>query len=298
MEKISGLVPVLITPMKRDGSIDFDGLKSLIKYHDTDGIQALWVLGTGGEDMSLTIEQRISVAQFAAQNKNNLKIIVGCSFYSEYETYNFLDRTAHMDIDAYHAMPYHPKLSLTGIYQWYERIASYANKPMWAYTSGNWAQNMPADFIKGVSKIENIRGVKYSSSNLVEIQEASWLENDDFQVITAVVKTLLPCLQLGIKAATTVEAGPFQSHILSIFAHVKNNEISEARLKQKILNTVLLKYPNSAANTNFLRTAEIRYLLSKKLKISTDVPLPYEQLTSEGKARLDAYYSSNKHKMF
>lgn len=298
MEKINGLIPVLITPIDRDGNVDYHGLKNLLEYHNTEGIEALWVLGTGGEDMSLTMGQRLSVTEFVANNKNNLKIIVGCSFYSEYDTYEFLDGTAHMNIDAYHAMPYHPKISLVGIYNWYERIADYAKKPIWAYTSGNWAQHMPAEFISGVAKIKNIHGVKYSSSNLVEIQEASWIENEEFQVITAVVKTLLPCLQLGIKAATTVEAALFQSHILDIFSHVKNNEINEARVKQRILNTELLKYPNTAANTNFLRTAEIRYLLSKKIKISTDVPLPYEQLSQEGKDRLDAYYASNQNGMF
>lgn len=298
MQKINGLIPVLVTPINRDGTIDYEGLKNLIQYHNTDGIEALWVLGTGGEDMSLTVNQRLSVAEFVASNKDNLKIIVGCSFYSEYDTYMFLDSTAKMDIDAYHAMPYHPKLSLNGIYQWYERIANYAKKPMWAYTSGNWAQHMPAEFIRSVSKITNIHGVKYSSSNLVEIQEASWLEDDEFQVITAVVKTLLPCLQLGVKAATTVEAGLFQSHILNIFSDVNNNKINEARINQKILNTQLLKYPNTAAKTNFLRTAEIRYLLSKRLKISSDIPLPYEQLSDEGKARLDAYYVTHQNMLF
>lgn len=296
MTFLKGLVPVLITPLRSDQSIDSRALEELCAYYLNLGVDGLWVLGTGAEDMCLSYEQRIDVATLVAQYiKGRCKIILGCSFFSPAESSRFIIDTSHLDIHAYHAMPYHPKVSLRQLHSWYMNIADNcidANKQLWAYTSGNWATRMPATFIRELKSHPAFEGVKYSSSNILDIQEVIWLQDDSFQVITAVVKTLYSCLRLGITAATTVEATLFPRLISTIFNEYSQGNVLEAANLQKQLNN-LLKYPSPAQGDNFLRVAEIKYLAGKFLNCSEHVSSYYRVLSPSEKLSLDEFYSEH-----
>ncbi len=294
-KKLTGIVPVLITPLNRDKSVDKVALKNLCEYYEhSQKITGIWVLGTGGEDMCLTFEQRLAVAEIVSEScSDRVMKIVGCSFYSPRESSNFLDSVKGMSFDAYHAMPYHPKVSLNQIYEWYKQLAKDCDKPLWAYTSGNWAQHMGPEFISKVKDIPNIGGVKYSSSNIVDIQGAIELQDDDFQVITAVVKTLYSSLSLGVKAATSVEASILTPEIKEIFDLYVSGDLKEALAAQKYLNNCLLKYPSPAARDNFLRVAEIKYILSKQDMCQEYVTDYYRELNEKEKIDIDRWYDEN-----
>ncbi|HHB80261.1 MAG TPA: dihydrodipicolinate synthase family protein, partial [Aliiroseovarius sp.] len=219
--------------------------------------------------------------------------ILGCSFYAPAESLAFIDASAGLSFDAYHAMPYHPKVSLNQIQSWYGLLADRCSKPLWAYTSGNWAQRMGPDFIAKIKEIPNIGGVKYSSSNTVDVQGAIELQDDDFQVITAVVKTLYSSLCLGVSAATTVEASVFFPEVAEIFRLYEEGHYEEAYAAQRHLNNVLLKYPSPAAKDNFLRVAELKYLLSLQGMAQEYVTDYYRELTESEKAVLKAWYDAN-----
>jgi dihydrodipicolinate synthase/N-acetylneuraminate lyase len=294
-KKLTGIVPVLVTPLNSDKSVDKVALKNLCEYYEhSQNITGIWILGTGGEDMCLSFEQRVIVADVTSKAlSNRVMKIIGCSFYSPMESLSFIDAIKEMNFDAYHAMPYHPKVSLNQIYEWYRNLASYCDKPLWAYTSGNWAQHMGPDFISKVKKIPNIGGVKYSSSNIVDIQGAIALQDENFQVITAVVKTLYSCLCLGVEAATSVEASIFTPEIQEIFNLYDEGDLSGALVAQNYLNNCLLKYPSPAAEDNFLRVAEIKYILSEQGLCEEYITDYYRGLSETEKKILSSWYDKN-----
>lgn len=294
MRKLKGIVPVLITPLNQDKSVDTGALRALCAYYEEQKASGVWVLGTGAEDMCLSFTQRLTVAQTVTEALSDDVIkIVGCSFFAPAESITFINATAEMNFDAYHAMPYHQKVSLRQIHAWYEMLADHCPKPLWAYTSGNWAQRMGPDFIAELKKIPNIGGVKYSSSNTVDVQGAIELQDDDFQVITAVVKTLYSSLCLGVQAATTVEATIFFPEIAEIFRLYEEGRYEEAYAAQRYLNNVLLKYPSPAGKDNFLRVAELKYMLSLQGLAQEYVTDYYRELEGCEKADLKAWYDAN-----
>lgn len=288
---LSGVIPVLLTPLDADFKVDKSSLKTLCDYYSNKGVSGLWVLGTGGEDMCLSYQERLTVAEIVSECvPNNIKKIIGCSFFSPSESRRFLRDTRDFNFHAYHAMPYHPKVSLHNILDWYKLLADNASKPLWGYTSGNWAQHMGPDFIEKLIKIQNIEGVKYSSSNMVDVQSVINLQNENFQVITAVVKTFYACLALGVKAATTVEASVFYDQILQIYQHFIQGNLESAKRSQDYLNNVLLKYPSSAAKDNFLRVSELKYMLSLRDICKEHVSEFYRPLTAEEKQGLQRWF--------
>ena len=147
MKTFSGIVPVLITPLDTNGNVCKSSLVNLLKIFSNKNCSGLWVLGTGGEDMCLTFRQRVEVAEIIDEFKSNMKIVVGMSFFSPKESIEFMKITKNFNFDAYHAMPYHPKVSQNQLIEWYKMLADNSEKNLWAYTSGNWAQRMDAKFI-------------------------------------------------------------------------------------------------------------------------------------------------------
>ena len=82
MKKLNGIIPVLITPLKEDKTVDEISLIKICKKYCNSNVKGLWVLGTGGEDMCLSFEDRLEVAEVVEIILANLEIILGCSFFS------------------------------------------------------------------------------------------------------------------------------------------------------------------------------------------------------------------------
>jgi len=299
MKKLSGLIPVLITPLNSDKSVDATRLKRLTEHLCSQDIAGLWVLGTGSEDMALAYDDRLAVARTVCSSDTQEKaIILGAGFSSHAESLNFMSDTKGLDFDAYHVMPYNPVISHDLIESAYVDLADNASKPVWLYFSGNWSQTLPHSHIKNLSIHENICGVKYSSSNIVNIQKAALLDSDDFQVVTAVVRTLYSCLQLGIKAATTVEACAYHKPIIEIFAKFAEGQADLAYGIQTKLNAFLEGFPAGPGKDNFLKVAESKYVLSKWDLAQEFMAAPYRILTAKEKLQIDEHINKNKDWVF
>ena len=295
MNKLSGLIPVLITPLNSDQSIDVPRLKALTEHLCRQDIAGLWVLGTGSEDMALTFSDRMLVAETVCSADTNGKaMMVGAGFSSHAEAVQFIKQTEGLDCAAYHSMPYNPVISHDRIEWAYNDLADKASKPLWLYFSGNWSQTLPHAHVRRLSEHPNIGGVKYSSSNIVSVQKAALLESETFQVVTAVVRTLYSCLQLGIKATTTVEACAYHRPITEIFRLFAAGKTEEALALQTRLNTFLDGFPTGPGKDNFLKVAESKYVLSETDLSQEYMADPYRLLTNEEKAQIDSHVEANK----
>jgi dihydrodipicolinate synthase/N-acetylneuraminate lyase len=289
MKQIAGIVPVLLTPMTREGEVDTTSLGKLVRHLNKKPVGGFWVLGTGGEDMSLSYRQRLEVVKTVVRaNEGKTPLIVGTSFFSMRESLDFLDDTAEMKIDAYHAMPYHPLLSLERIEWWYKRLADRASKPLWMYTSANWARFIPPEFVEKLKNYKNIAGVKYSTSNAAHTERVIAMADNNFQVITAVVRTLYVSLCLGVKGATTVEACPFADRIINIYQLFENGDLPGALSAQREFNNFLDQMPTNPGKDNFLKVAEGKYILSKFGICEEYMSGYYRSLTDGEKKEIDS----------
>lgn len=298
MRELTGLIPVLITPMTKNNEVDVDALIRVFNHLSNKKVGGFWVLGTGSEDMSLSYEQRLLVAKTISEtNSGRHPLIVGCSFFSMYESLRFLSDTRDYNIDAYHAMPYHNLLSLKQIEWWYKELANKAEKPLWLYTSANWAKFIPPSTVEKLRSHPNIVGVKYSTSNAVHAEQVIRLaDHQNFQVITAVVRTLFSSLSLGVKAATTVEACAFFNRIIPIYDNFMNGHYDQALSAQRELNAFLDKMPKTPGEDNFLKVAESKYILSNLGLCDEFMSGYYRTLTNEEKSQIDNLVNSDEYK--
>ena len=286
---LRGCIPVFPTPLVQDLSIDGVSVNKIISWFEANDTAGYWVLGTGGEDMHLTQSQRKNLIDILLQQDEYVrkKLLVGCSFMSVTESLDMVKWLNDKDIGAIHYMPYHQLKSESLIIEDYKRIAALSDHPVYAYTSANWCKKITFNGIKAISQIDNIIGIKYSTSNIVDTINVLGLQSDSFQVIPAVVKQLLPSLCCGAHAFTTIEAAVFLPLIKQIYHHYVSDDINAALAVQQKLNSLIECTSTSAATDNFLRISEIKYILSAKGMCQPYVTNGYRPLNDDEKVLLN-----------
>ncbi len=65
--KISGIVPVMLTPFHTDGRIDWDGLAALIEWYIDHDAQALFAVCQSSEMQHLSLSERCDLARFTVK---------------------------------------------------------------------------------------------------------------------------------------------------------------------------------------------------------------------------------------
>ena len=187
-------------------------------------------------------------------------------------------------------MPYHTLMSLERYSSMYLEIAEFCQKPLWMYTSANYCRNFPADFIKDLNNHPNIAGIKFSTSNIVQIEKALSYSSQEFQVITAVVRQFLASLSMGVEATTTVEGCFYFEKIHKIYESFISSDYTNARKFQLELNRFLEKVTTEAGKDNFLKSAEGKYYLSRKGLCKEYMSGYYRSVNSSEKKYLDSFF--------
>ena len=68
----------LITPMKSDGSVNYDVLGDLVEFHVQNGTDAIIVCGTTGEAATLSEKEHCETISFVAEKTNGrIPVIAG-----------------------------------------------------------------------------------------------------------------------------------------------------------------------------------------------------------------------------
>ena len=75
---IKGAITALVTPMKKDSSIDYESLKNLINHQISNGINGIVAVGTTGESATIDFEDHIKLIEFFVKvTDNSVPLIAG-----------------------------------------------------------------------------------------------------------------------------------------------------------------------------------------------------------------------------
>ncbi|MEW5725209.1 MAG: dihydrodipicolinate synthase family protein [Thermodesulfobacteriota bacterium] len=279
---IRGVVPVLLTPFTPEEKIDEAALRRLVEFLNTKEIGGLWVLGTGSEDMNLTFAKRLEVARIAAEaNRGRTPLVLGAGFFALEDILDFIRETRDLEFDAYHVMPYHPLLSLDRLDWFYRHIADHCPKPLWLYTSANWARPITPEFVAGLKDHPNIAGVKFSTRDTLAQAKVIALAEEGFQVITAVASQFYPCLCLGSQAHTSSLASCLPESMIPIYQSFLKGDHAGALARQRKLNAFLEVMGRNTKKDNFLQAADEKYILHLR-GLSEPYVSSYYRPTDEG----------------
>ncbi|OIQ22415.1 MAG: 4-hydroxy-tetrahydrodipicolinate synthase [Flavobacterium sp. MedPE-SWcel] len=201
MQSIIGTGVALVTPFKKDFSIDVEALKNIVNFQIDNGIDYLVVLGTTAESATLTKEEKeLVISTIVATNAGRLPLVLGVGGNNTNEV---VAELKSKDLSAFTAVlsvsPYYNKPTQEGIYQHFKAVSQASPLPIILYNvPGRTASNMlPDTVVRLATDFENIVAIKEAAGDIVQAMTLIKNTPDDFLVISGDDMITLPMVLAG-----------------------------------------------------------------------------------------------------
>ncbi len=213
-EKFTGTGVAIVTPFNSDKSVDYKSLGKLVNYIIKGGIEYIVVLGTTGESVTLSKDEKKLVVDYVIEKVNKrVPIVLGLGGNDTNEIIKSLKVKADFNnIDAILSVsPYYNKPNQLGIYEHYKSIAKESPVPIILYNvPGRTASNITAaTTVKLAKDFKNIIAIKEASGNLEQCMKIIKHKPKDFLVISGDDMLTLPMIACGADGVISVIANAF-----------------------------------------------------------------------------------------
>lgn len=211
MKKLYGTGVALVTPFDESGNIDFMSLKKVLE-HTAKGVDYFVVMGTTGESVTCTKEEKKKVLSFVANNNpKKLPIMYGIGGNNTASVIEEIHQTDLRSVDALLSVsPYYNKPSQEGIFRHFSIMADASSLPVVLYNvPGRTASNLTADTIVRLAENKNIIGVKEASGNLEQCMKIAKEKPNNFMLISGDDLLTLPMYAIGGVGVISVLANAY-----------------------------------------------------------------------------------------
>ncbi|MBO4552622.1 MAG: 4-hydroxy-tetrahydrodipicolinate synthase [Candidatus Methanomethylophilaceae archaeon] len=201
-----GTATALITPFKKDGSIDEEGLRRLVDFQEENGVTTLVPCGSTGESATLSHEEHIRVVSIVRDQAKKAKILAGAGSNSTAEAVYLSKAAADLGVDGILSIsPYYIKPTQEGIYQHYLSITEAIDIPVIVYNvPGRTSSNITAETTLRLAQLPGIIGIKEASGNVSQVGDILAKKPKDFEVMSGDDGLTFPMLAMGCTGVISV----------------------------------------------------------------------------------------------
>lgn len=287
-DRYRGLIAAVHTPFFTDGRLNLDAVAAQADLLQRAEVAGVFVAGTTGEAHSLTVEERMQLATrwVDATAGTPMRVLIHVGHNCLADAVALARHAAQVGCDGIAALApmYFKPPGVDELVGCCAAIAgAAADVPFYYYEIPSMTGlnlNMVAFLEQARSRIPNLAGLKYSSSDLVQLQECLAVAGDDLQIFFGSDEMLLAAVALGVDAAvgsTYNMAAPLYHQMLAAWAA---GDLETARRLQsrsvKLVRT-LQAYGIAAAAKAALKPLGVD---------CGPVRLPLANLTDQAKAEL------------
>lgn len=283
-----GCATALVTPFKKDGSIDDDCLLKLIERQIKGGVKILVPCGTTGESVTMSEGERLNIIRLTVGVAKKLKahVIAGTGSNNTAATIDFTRKAREAGADAALIVaPYYNKPTQEGMFVHYSEIANSVKRfPIMLYNvPSRTASNISAETtIRLADKHENIVATKEASGNYSQVMHIINGRPKNFKVFSGDDASSLPLISLGGDGLVSVCANEIPKETSKMIEHALNGSFRFARkINYKIL-------PLMEANFVESSPAPCKFVMKEMGLCEEKLRLPLVPVTAETRAKLKA----------
>jgi 4-hydroxy-tetrahydrodipicolinate synthase len=228
----TGTGTALVTPFRRDGSLDEATLQALVKRQIDAGIDFLVPCGTTGESPTLTHEEHLRVVQIAVEvAKGKVPVLAGAGGYNTADVIALARELAELGADGILSVtPYYNKPTQEGLFQHYRAIAEAVPLPIILYSvQGRTGVNIEPNTVKRLAEIENIVGIKEASGNVSQMAAILNAVPEEFMVLSGDDAITLPVISLGGRGLISVVSNEIPAEMSQLTRLALSGDFSGAR---------------------------------------------------------------------
>lgn len=240
--EIKGLISALIIPFDKQGKVNEDGLRQIIRHNiDKMGVDGLYVGGSTGENFLLDTDTKKQIFRIAKDEaKDEIALIAQIGSLNIYEAIELGQFATELGYDAISAVtPFYYKLSFEEVKQYYFDILEHVDNRMIVYS---------IPFLTGVNigvsqfgelfENEKIIGVKFTAADFYLLERLR-KAYPNHKIYSGFDEMLLPALVNGVDGAIGSTYNVNGVRAREIMQHAHNGEYDKALSVQQETNDLI-----------------------------------------------------------
>lgn len=243
MQSLIGTGVALVTPFKKDFSVDTEALTRITNHVIEGGVEYLVILGTTAESATLNAEEKeIVIKTIVAANKGRVPMVLGVGGNN---TAKVVEELKTRDLSMFAAIlsvsPYYNKPTQEGIYQHFKAVSVASPIPIIVYNvPGRTSSNMlPATVIRLANDFKNIIGIKEAAGDIVQAMKLIQTKPEGFLVISGDDMITLPMVLAGGSGVISVIGEGFPKEFSEMVRLGLNKKVDEAyKLHYKLADSI------------------------------------------------------------
>ena len=279
---MKGSIVAIVTPMLKNGDIDFASFKNLLSFHADAGTDGIVLVGTTGESATLNKKERAEIFSFANSN-TNIPLMAGVGSSSTAEAIELVECSLKNGIKKCLAVtPYYNKPSQKGLELHYTELSKVGAEIILYNVPGRTGVDLLPTTIEKLIEIKTIAGIKEAVNTEERFLALSKIKDkrQDFQLYSGDDPSFVEFMKFKGDGVISVAANimPKEMKDLSDLCLAGNFVEAEKVIKnyQEIFKLLFIEASPSPC----------KYLLEKLSLLENNLRLPLHPLSVEYREKI------------
>lgn len=233
MFELKGSYVAIPTPFK-DGKVDDESLRKIVKFQLGSGTSGLLPCGSTGEAATLSPEEYLHVIKtVVSEVKGKIPVLAGTGTNSTSKSVELVKKVSDLGADALLVIvPYYNKPTQEGMTAHFKEVVKATRLPVVVYNiPGRTGVNMlPSTLLKIRNECPQVVGVKEASGNIDQVGEILNILDKDFQLMSGDDALTLPMMSLGARGVISVTANVAPDEVARMCSLFSSGKMKEAAL--------------------------------------------------------------------
>lgn len=242
-EKLRGIIPPMVTPLRGPGELDREGLERLIEHILAGGVHGLFIMGTTGEGPSLPHSVRYELVRaVCAQVKKRVPVYVGITDTIPAESIALSRFACEQGADAVvAAAPYYLPMAQSELLDYVEWLVGQVPLPLVLYNIPTCTHiRIEPETVRRMADLPGVIGLKDSSADMryFQVLREMFCDRPDFKILMGTEELLAESLLLGAAGGISGGANLFPRLYVDLYEAALAADLYEVRRLHRIVMTV------------------------------------------------------------
>ena len=294
--KLQGIIPPMVTPLKGDNELDFQGAEQVIEHMINGGVHGIFILGTTGEPQCLTYELRYKFVDFVCSCvAERVPVLVGVTDTCMDESIRLGNHAKECGASGLvAASPYYYGPSQQELIEYFTALSESLPLPLYLYNIPAYVKvNLEPKTVATLASMPNIAGIKDSSGNMGYFQTLMYMlgDNPDFAMYSGLEELTGECVLMGADGGINGGANLYPRVYVKMYEAAKAGDLKKVRELQKIIMQIATTfYSVGKYGSSYLKGVKCALSI---LGICDDyIAYPYRKFKEEEREKIRAAIES------
>jgi 4-hydroxy-tetrahydrodipicolinate synthase len=240
MKRLYGVTTAMVTPFDENGNVELDKMEKLTEFLISKGVHCLYPLGTTGEMLRLSVQERKWIAETVVKAANHrVTVFIHVGAMNQNDTIDLAQHAHEIGADGIGVVtPVFFSANDKELEEYFVKVASSVPEdfPVYLYNIPQCSANdLKAEVVQRIAnRCKNVIGIKYSYPDFLRTNEYLAINNGEFSVVHGTDRLFLAALAMGCEGTVSGVSCVYPEPFVAIYNAFKENDLPKARKIQNI----------------------------------------------------------------